>query len=163
MILSPCWLAKLIGYVIAAVSFKSVGDEGVNKAWERLRSYGILEEILLQHMLDKFYSDHPTVIKVTKQQVVDILLCFHLLAYIPGEAWFREEEFLSPPECGDSFIVPCLVPQDDDKNFKSIPANEKERIIYFKFSNGFVPPSLLNQLIADCICHNVKTGSCLLW
>ena len=163
VILSPRWLAKLLGYVIGADSFKIGHDSHINKAWERLCNYGILDEILLQHMLEKFHSDYPAVVQVTKQQVVDILLCFHLLARIPRDAWFIEEGFSSPPDHGDSFIVPCLVPREDDKTFKRIPATKQERIIYFKFSNGFVPFNLLNQLIADCICYNVKRNNRLLW
>ena len=158
VILSPNWLAKLFSYVIAAQSYKP--GSAVDGAWERLTKYGILEERLLQHMLDKFHSDYPSVVRVTKQQVVDILLSFHLVARITGEAWFSEEGYPSLPDCGDTFIVPSFVPRDDSKN---IPNTKQERIIYFKFVNGFIPTSLLNQLIADCICHNVKRNNRLLW
>ena len=61
-------------------------------------------------MLDKFHSDYPSVVCVTKQQVVDILLSFHLVACITREAWFSEEGCPSPPDSGDTFIVPSLVP-----------------------------------------------------
>ena len=158
VILSPNWLAKLFSYVIAARPYKT--GTVVDGAWERLTKYGILEESLLQHMLDKFHSDYPSVVRVTKQQVVDILLNFHLVARITREAWFNEEGCPSLPDSGDTFIVPSLVPRDDDKN---IPDTKQERIVYFKFKSGFVPTSLLNQLIADCICRNVKRNDRLLW
>ena len=158
VILFPNWLAKLFSYVIATFSYKkgNVNDE----AWERLTKYGILEESLLQHMLDKFHSDYPSVVHVTKQQVVDILLSFHLVAHITREAWFSEEGYPSLPDCGDTFIVPSLVPRDDCKN---IPNTKQVRMVYFKFASGFIPTSLLNQLIADCICRNVKRNDRLLW
>ena len=158
VILFPNWLAKLLSYVIATFSYKkgNVNDE----AWERLTKYGILEESLLQHMLDKFHSDYPSVVHVTKQQVVDILLSFHLVARITREAWFSEEGYPSLPDCGDTFIVPSLVPRDDCKN---IPNTKQERMVYFKLASGFIPTSLLNQLIADCICRNVKRNDRLLW
>ena len=158
VILSPNWLAKLFSYVIAAFSYTIRGH--IHGVWERLTKYGILEESLLQHMLDKFQSDYPSVVRVTKQQVVDILLSFHLVARINREAWFSEEGYPSLPDYGDTFIVPSLVPQDDGKN---IPNTKQERIIYFKFASGFIPTSLLNQLIAECICHNVKRNDRLLW
>ena len=158
VILSPNWLAKLFSYVIAAFSYKK--GSVVDDTWERLIKYGILEESLLQHMLDKFHSDNPSVVHVTEQQVVDILLSFYLVARITKEAWFSEEGYPSLPDHGDTFIVPSLVPQDDGKN---IPNTEQERIIYFKFASGFIPTSLLNQLIADCICRNVKRNDRLLW
>ena len=158
VILSPKWLAKLFSYVIAAFSYTIRGH--LHEAWERLTKYGILEESLLQHMLDKFHSDYPSFVRVTKQQVVDILLSFHLVAHITREAWFSEEGYPSLPDCGDTFIVPSLVPRDDSKN---IPNTKQERIIYFKFANDFIPTSLLNQLIADCICRNVKRNDRLLW
>ena len=164
-ILSPRWLAKLFSYVIAANTFEIGTNSDVNAAQERFEKSGILHEILLQHMLDKFHSDHPVVIQVTKQQVVDILLCFHLIAPITKKAWFIEEGYVSLPtaDCGDTFIVPCLVPQQHDKNFKIIPNTKQERIVYFQFQSGFVPLSILNQLIADCICRNVQRDSPLLW
>ena len=158
VILSPNWLAKLFAYVIAACSYRI--KSYIHRAYERLTKYGILEESLLQHMLDKFHTDHSTDVHVTKQQVVDILLSFHLAALITREAWFSEEGCPSLPDHGDTFIVPSLVPRGDDKN---IPNTEQETIIYFKFVDGFIPTSLLNQLIADCICHNVKRNSRLLW
>ena len=158
IILSPNWLAKLFSYVIAAFSYKIKGD--IHGAWEWLTKYGILEDSLLQHMLEKFCSDYPSVVRVTKQQVVDILLSFHLVARITREAWFIEEGYPSLPDCGDIFIVPSLVPQGNDK---IIPNTKQERIVYFKFASGFIPTSLLNQLIADCVCRNVKRNKRLLW
>ena len=110
-------------------------------------------------MLEKFHSDYPGAVKVTKQQVVDILVHFHLVARITREAWFSEEGYPSLPDSGDTFIVPSLFPHDDGNNS---PNSSKERIVYFKFDSGFVPTSLLNQLIADCICHNVEKNSRLL-
>ena len=160
VILSPRWLSKLFSYVITAHSYKSMGCD-LDKAQKRLTKYGILHQSLLQHMLDKFHSDYPSEVGVTYLQVVDILLCFHLVACITKEAWFSEEGCPSlPPEGGESFIVPCLVPHDVNK----VPPNtRRDKIVYFVFHNGFIPNSLLNQLIANCICRNVKRNSRLLW
>ena len=161
VILSPNWLAKLFSYVIAAQSYRT-GCE-FDWAWKRLTKYGILHECLLEHMLDKFHSDYPIsdLAQVTKQQAVDILLCFHLLARITSKAWFTEEGLPPlPNEDGDTFIVPSLVRADDDRN---PPQTEQERIIYFMFNTGFIPTSLLNQLIAKCICRSVRRNDRLLW
>ena len=102
VILSPNWLAKLFSYAIAARSYQT--GSAVDGAWERLTKYGILEDSLLQHMLEKFHSDYPSVIRVTKQQVVDILVNFHLVAHITREAWFSEEGCPSLPDCGDTLL-----------------------------------------------------------
>ena len=158
IILSPRWLAKLFSYVLTAHSYIT-GTE-LDNAWLQLTEYGILHENLLVHMLEKFQYDYPTTVRVTKQQVVDILLCFHLVALINRKAWFAETGYPSIPESGDTFIVPSLVPCDEAK---TIPCTEKERVVYFKFDTGFIPTSVLNQLIADCICRNVKKGNQLLW
>ena len=159
VILSPQWLAKLFSYVITAHSYITEGTE-LDDAWKQLTENGILRENLLVHMLDKFLSDYPITVHITKQQVVDILLCFHLVALISREAWFAETGYPSIPECGDTFIVPSLVPRDDTK---TIPSTDKERIIYFKFHTGFIPTSVLNQVIADCVRRNVKRKDQLLW
>ena len=158
VILSPRWLAKLFSYVITAHSYIT-GTE-LDGAWRQLTKYGILHENLLVHMLEKFLSDYPISVHITKQQVIDILLCFHLVALISREAWFAETGYPSIPESGDTFIVPSLVPRDDKK---TIPSTDKERIIYFKFHTGFIPTSVLNQLIADCVRRNVKRKDQLLW
>ena len=160
VILSPHWLAKLFSYTIAGQSYKTGGE--FDWAWKRLNNYGILHECLLQHMLDKFHSDHPVAdqIQVTKQQVIDILLCFRLVAHITSNAWFAEEGLHLLPESDNAFIVPSLVHADDGRN---PPETEQERIIYFMFNSGFVPTSLLNQLIAECICRSVRRNDRLLW
>ena len=157
VIVSPHWLAKLFSYIITAHSYIT-GTE-LDDQWELLTEYGILHESLLVHMLTKFHKDYPTEVPVTKKQVVDILLCFHLVAPISREVRFAELECPSIPGSGDTFIVPSLVPRGE----KNIPCTEKERIVYFKFHTGFIPTSLLNQLIAECICHNVRSKSQLLW
>ena len=157
VILSPNWLTKLFNYVIAAQSYNTGGE--FDWAWKRLTEYGILHECLLQHMLDKFHSDYPGLIQVDKQQAVDILLCFHLLARISSKACFAEEGFPTLPDSGDTFIVPSLVRSDD----RDPPKTEKERIIYFKFNSGFIPISLLNQLIVECICRSMRRNDRLLW
>ena len=159
VILSPRWLAKLFSYVITAHTYDKMASD-LDKASKRLTKHGILQENLLEHMLKKFYSDHSSAISISYQQVVDILLCFHLVARITKEAWFCEEGCSSLPDHGDIFIVPSLVPRDTTK---VPPSSDQERIIYFVFENGFVPVSLLNQLIADCICHNVQRRNRLLW
>ena len=158
IILSPRWLAKLFSYVITAHSY--VTGTKHDNAWKQLTKYGILHESLLVHMLEKFHADYPTAVCITKQQVIDILLCFHLVALINRKAWFAETGYPSIPQSGDTFIVPSLVPRDERK---AIPCSEKERIVYFKFDTGFIPTSVLNQLIADCICYNVKKEHQLLW
>ena len=157
VILSPHWLAKLFSYIITAHSY-TTGTE-LDDQWEQLTECGILHEKLLVHMLMKFHSDYSTEVHITKKQVVDILLCFHLVAPITREVRFAEFGYLPIPESGDTFIVPSLVPRGE----KKIPSTEKERIVYFKFQTGFIPTSLLNQLIAECICHNVRNKHQLLW
>ena len=159
VILSPRWLVKLFSYVITAHTFDTMGYD-IDEAYERLTKHGILQENLLEHMLKKFHSDYPSAVSISYQQVVDILLRFHLIARITKEACFSEEGCPSLPDHGDVFIVPSLVPRDEAK---VPPSTKQERIIYFVFTNGFVPVSLLNQLIADCICHNVQRNDRLLW
>ena len=160
VILSPHWLAKLFSYVITADSYKRGVHHQLDEAWEQLTTYGILHENLLHYMLDKFHSEYPSVVRVTKQQVVDILLCFRLVARITREAWFLEKGYPSIPKSGDTFIVPSMTLCDGRR---TIPDSSKERIVYYRFDSAFIPTSFLNQLIADCICRNVNRQDQLLW
>ena len=158
VILSPHWLAKLFSYVITAHTYATGSDH--DKAWERLKNYGILGGNLFAHMVQKFLSEYPSVVSVTKDQVLDILLRFHLVAHVTANAWFTDEDFQPPHNFGDTFIVPSFVHHDDGK---SPPKTNQEKIIYYIFDGDFVPTNLLNQLIVQCICYNVKLGSRLLW
>jgi len=93
VILSPHWLAKLFSYVIAAHTYVT-GSEN-DRAWERLCNYGILGKNLLVHMVRKFFTDYQSALNITAEQVLDILLHFHLLAPVTTSTWFTEEGF--PP------------------------------------------------------------------
>jgi len=154
MILSPQWLARLFSCIITVHPYKR--GKGFDDTWKQLANYGILHEGLLQHMLDKFHLDYPSVVKISQEQVVYILFCFHLVARITREAWFSDKGHPSLPESGDTFIVPSLVFRNNGRNPPNI---KQERIIYYKFDSGFIPTSLQNQLIAKCICHNVERNS----
>ena len=158
VILSPHWLAKLFSYVITAHTYGTGGDH--DDAWERLTNYGILGGNLFGHMVQKFLSDYPSVMSVTNKQVLDILLCFHLVARVTAHAWFTEENIPPPDDFGDTFIVPSFVHNDDGR---CPPSTKQERVICFVFRSGFVPTNLLNQLIVECILRNEKMNHPLLW
>ncbi|XP_065902871.1 uncharacterized protein [Dysidea avara] len=158
VILSPYWLAKLFSYVVTAHTYATGGEH--DKAWERLNKYGILGGNLFAHMVQKFILDHPSAVKISADQVLEILLRFHLIARTTTNAWFTEEGFPPPDDFGDTFIVPSFMHHDDGK---SPPNTKKERVIYFIFDSGFVPTNLLNQLIVECISRNVRMDNRLLW
>ena len=158
VILSPHWLAKLFSYVITAHSYAKGGNH--DKAWERLTNYGILGGNLFGHMVQKFLSDYPSVVRITKDQVLAILLCFHLVAQVTANTWFTEERLPPPDNFGNTFIVPSFVHHDDGRN---PPHTKQEKIIFYLFEGGFVPTNLLNQLIVECVHRNETVGSRLLW
>ena len=66
---------------VSIAAYVTTGSD-LDKAWKRLTKHGILQENLLKHMLEKFYSDCPSAVLISYRQVVDILLCFHLIARI---------------------------------------------------------------------------------
>ncbi|XP_065901124.1 cyclic GMP-binding protein C-like isoform X2 [Dysidea avara] len=158
VILSPHWLAKLFSYVITAHTYATGGIH--DKAWERLTNYGILGGNLFGHMVQKFLSDYPSAVRITKDQVLAILLCFHLVARVTATTWFTEERVPPPDNFGDTFIVPSFVHHDDGRN---PPHTKQEKIIFYRFEGGFVPTNLLNQLIVECVRRNETVGSRLLW
>jgi len=107
-----------------------------------------------------FLSDYPSIVSINKDQVLAILLCFHLVARVTANVWFTEECLPPPDNFGDTFIVPSFVHSDDGK---CPPNTKQERILYYVFRSGFVPTNLLNQLIVDSILHNVEREDGLLW
>ena len=123
MILSPQWLARLFNCIITVHPYKR--GKGFDDAWKQLANYGILHVGLLQHMLDKFHSDYPSVVKISQEQVVDILFCFPLVARITREAWFSDDGHPSLPENGDTFIVPSLVFRNNRRKILQTP-NKRE-------------------------------------
>lgn len=55
---NPHWLAKLFGYVLTIYPCNALEPE-FQRVWKQLRSFGILHETLLCHILAKYYTDFP--------------------------------------------------------------------------------------------------------
>ena len=105
----PTLACKLSCSVTSSLLFLTITGTELDNQWEQLTKYGTLHEKLLVHiMLMKFHHDYPTEVCITKKQVVDILLCFHLVAPITKEVWFAELGYPPIPESGDTFIVPVF-------------------------------------------------------
>ena len=150
VILSPWWLSKLLSYTVAAYYYVVV-DCSKASCFDK---YSVLHESLLKR-LEAFHLDYSSEVRVTEKQVKGIL---HLLGC--ETTWFSEEGYSLLPNHEDAIIVPFHVPRDDGKN---PPNTLQQRIIYFKFDDGFVPIGLLNKLIAKCICHSMMKRCKLLW
>jgi len=150
VILSPWWISKLLSYTVTAYYY-AVNGCGQESCFHK---YSVLHESLLQR-LEVFDSDYPSAVRVTEIQVKGTL---HLLGCYT--TWFSEEGYSLLSNHEDAIIVPFRVPHDDRK---CPPDTHLQRIIYFKFDDGFVPIDLLDKLIARCICHTVKRKRKLLW
>ena len=147
---NPHWLAKLFDYVLNAYPH-DVLEPDFERAWQELKSTGILHECLLRHILAKYRTDYPSAPYITYQQLRDVLVSFRLLACITNKT----------TDTGDVFIVPSLAPTSAGQE---ISLNEqKKAVIDYVFHDDVAPALILNQLIAGCISRTVNRNQVPCW
>lgn len=141
VILSPHWLAKLLTYVITTLNCRPVGQP-LYKFSEKLRREGLLEQKLLQWSIDQFVKKENTV-KITYEQVVDLLLKFKLISDVSDSAIAGKQKRTSQNRL---FLVPHLLPVSEPLS----PTSDTFFKILYHFSNEFIPDNLVNELIITC-------------
>ena len=153
IILSPHWVTKLLSYLLIAHPYKDTGN-GRDIAFNNLKQRGVLVESFLSYMLDCFNNSGVTGYQIQLNEAVDLMKWFGFLAQIsPNTKILDMEDKIHTKETG-LYIVPSLLPNDEDQ--KGLPEKDDEnvRIIYYYFPDQFLPPMLFNQVVALCINRN---------
>ena len=153
VILSPHWVTKLLSYLLIAHPYKDTGN-GRDIACNNLKQRGILVESFLSYMLDCFNNSGVTGYQIQLNEAVDLMKWFGFLAPIsPNTKILDAEVKIHTKEMG-LYIVPSLLPNDEDQ--KGLPERDDEnvRIVYYHFPDEFLPPMLFNQVVALCINRN---------
>ena len=89
---------------------------------------------------------------------------FGFIAEVNSTTRFLEESHQLPLSDERVFIVPAMLPLDLPSNIK-LPddKNADARIIYFKFSEEFVPQMVFYQMLGTCISRNIEKKDSLHW
>lgn len=165
VVLSPDWLTKLFAYIIVAHPYR-IGC-GYDLQFERLINRGILEEVFIAYMVEKFNKEQEKFgLPLTTQQAIEFAQLFGFIAEVNSNIYFLEEDDQLPASDKKVFIVPPMLPLKlPDDVYDQLPKDSDPlaRIVYFKFLEGFIPVMLYYQMLGTCIDRNIKQDEDLYW
>ena len=162
VVLSPDWLTKLFSYIIIAHPYKLEINYGLQ--FKRLRDHGILEEDFITFMVNKFNEEQKFGLPLSTKQAIEFAQLFGFVAEVHSNTYFLEEEHQPPVSEKRVFIVPPMLPLKLPDDVK-LPDDEdpQARIVYFKFSERFIPPMVYYQMLSACIDRNIQRKDNLYW
>ena len=163
VVLSPDWLTKLFSYIIIAHPY--VLECSYSLQFERLKNHGILQEDFITFMVNKFNKEQEKFgLPLSTKQAIEFAQLFGFVAEVHSNTYFLEEEHQPPVSVKRVFIVPPMLPLKLPDNVQ-LPDDKdpQARIVYFKFSEGFIPPMVYYQMLSACIDRNIKRQENLYW
>ena len=163
VVLSPDWLTKLFVYIIVAHPYKTECDYFLQA--KRLTNQGILEESFITYLVGKFNKEQEKFgLTLTTEQAIDFAQQFGFIVEVSNTTSFLEEKYQPPESNKKTFIVPPMLPLELPKNVQLPKDHDPQaRIVYFKFSEGFIPLMVYYQVLGSCIDRNVKRNEDLYW
>ena len=163
VVLSPDWLTKLFAYIIIAHPYKTECDYFLH--YDRLKNQGVLEEDFVAYMVKKFNKEQEKFgLPLTAKQAIEFAELFGFITEVNTNTYFLEEAEQPPASKNKVFIVPPMLPlhlPDDVQLPKD--SDLQVRAVYFKFSEGFIPPMIYYQMLGACIDRNIKRKEDLYW
>ena len=163
VVLSPDWLTKLFSYIIVAHPYKLEIDHRLQ--FKRLKDHGILQEDFITFMVNKFNKEQEKFgLLLSTKQAIEFAQLFGFVAEVHSNTYFLEEEYQPPVSEKRVFIVPPMLPFKLPDNVQ-LPDDKdpQARIVYFKFSEGFIPPMVYYQMLSACIDRNIRRQENLYW
>ena len=163
IVLSPDWLTKLFAYIIVAHPYKPGWDYDLQ--FDRLKNQGILEEDFIVYMVEKFNKEQGKFgIPLTASQAIEFAQLFGFITEVNSDTYFLEEDYQPPASKNKVFIVPPMLPLKLPCDIQLPKDNDSQvRIVYFKFSEGFIPLMVYYQMLGACIDRNIKQEENLYW
>ena len=158
IVLSPDWLTKLFAYIIVAHPYKPGWD--CDLQFNRLKNQGILEEDFVAYMVKKFNKEQERFgLLLTTKQAIEFAQLFGFITEVNNNTYFLEEFDQPPVSENKVFIVPPMLPLKLPDHVQ-VPkdSDSQARIVYFKFSDGFIPLMVYYQMLGACIDRNIKRG-----
>ena len=163
VVLSPDWLTKLFSYIIVAHPYKLEIDHRLQ--FKRLKDHGILQDDFITFMVNKFNKEQEKFgLPLSTKQAIKFAQLFGFVAEVHSNTYFLEEEHQPPVSVKRVFIVPPMLPLKLPDNVQ-LPDDKdpQARIVYFKFSEGFIPPMVYYQMLSACIDRNIRRQENLYW
>ena len=163
VVLSPDWLTKLFSYIIVAHPYKLEINYGLH--FKRLKDHGILQEDFITFMVNRFNKEQEKFgLPLSTKQAIEFAQLFGFIAEVHNNTYFLEELHQPPVSEKRVFIVPPMLPLKLPDDVK-LPNHEdpQARIVYFRFSEGFIPMMVYYQMLSACIDRNVKRKDNLYW
>ena len=163
VVLSPDWLTKLFSYIIIAHPYKLEINYGLQ--FKRLKDHGILQEDFITFMVNKFNKEQDKFgILLSTKQAIEFAQLFGFVAEVHSNTYFLEELHQPPVSAKRVFIVPPMLPFKLPDDIKLPDDNDPQaRIVYFRFSEGFIPPMVYYQMLSTCIDRNIRREENLYW
>ena len=158
IVLSPDWLTKLFAYIIVAHPYKPDAGLDYDLQYDRLKNMGILEEDFVAYMVEKFNKEQGKFgLPLTASQAIEFTQLFGFIAEVNSNTYFLEEDYQPPASKNKVFIVPPMLPLKLPDHIQLPKDNDSQvRIVYFKFSEGFIPLMVYYQMLGGCIDRNIK-------
>ena len=116
-------------------------------------------------MVNKFNEEQEKFgLPLSTKQAIEFSQLFGFIAEVHSNTYFLEEEHQPPVSEKRVFIVPPMLPLKLPDDVK-LPDDKdpQARIVYFKFSERFIPPMVYYQMLSACIDRNVKRKDNLYW
>ena len=161
VVLSPDWLATLFAYVkFTALPYKT--ECNYLMQFKRLQCQGVLEEDFIAYMVNKFNIDQGEFgLLLTTQQAIEFAVQF---GEINNDTYFLESKLQMPTSGKKTFIVPPMLPIELPEDTK-LPndSDPQARIVYFNFSEGFIPEMVYYQVLGFCVARNMKRNEIICW
>ena len=145
VILSPCWLTKLITYVLTSLTCPPT-DPVLARFAEKRQNEGLLEEELIHWSVEQFNKTEREYNRIIANlrgiPIIELFTKFQLIVDVTqssfaGDVLRGEGERL--------FLVPHLLPFEEH-----LPSQNFSFKILYNFPAHFIPDNLIDQLIVKC-------------
>ena len=164
IVVSAHWLTKLLSYLLIAHPYHRIGGRH-DRSFFKLTNKGILRGSFLNYMLELFNkSEQHTGFGILAKEAINLMKKFGFVAQINSNTHLLEDEDDFDEE-ENLLIVPSLFP-DDIHNQKPVPNEIDDRnvlAVYYFFPDGFVSPTVYNNMVAECINRNTEKQEDLMW
>ncbi|XP_065887370.1 uncharacterized protein [Dysidea avara] len=152
-ILCPQWLARLLTYVLTDLKHR-LADATLRPFVKERKEHGFLREELLEWSVEKF--NQGEVKRGQKKsnlidknlKVADLFINFNLMVDVTNTALAKSRNI---PVKKRLYLVPHLIPEKPLQ-----PPADPYYPLFFRFSIGFIPDILIDQLIVKCAEWNVN-------